>query len=474
MIPGAGTFRVFPSKLNRQKFADDRSVCSSCLGGTCCSSEDPIALTSFDLLRLATFLDLSPAEFLLRFTQDWFDGEENDLTRRAWIDDPNSSVITFLRRRANARTSPCIFLKYVREPDGTPRRVCSVHDARPLACREYYYDTCKTRATGEIAALQAHGFEQIRRGKIGPTQVQKGLAQDNTDSMSARLELAFWTEMRRALDIDAANHEGANSFDIAQYQDPIDDKLNRMLSSPNLRFEEKYGTEPWGEQLHEYSSGRRFADSAERLRLLRLVRDKPRAGLFKGGDYPYYVASRFVVAGLEPPRRFRTLGAAERKRIVATSVIGMDGPVLDAALRAADALVNLAAYAAAVGRLLELSPGGAFERDVLFILARIKATRRAFWLLHPGLDEAARWARLSGPLPRTLRKRLRSSQRSNQAAVQRLLSSQRDDGTWNADPDSAFIPESQGEYWRGLLYDTGESLLALLSIGRAHRDQERG
>src|SRR4029453_13034063 len=95
-------------------FADERNVCSHCLSGACCSSEDPIALTSFDLLRLAPALDLSPSEFLLSYTQDRFPVSWGPERYRERIDASDSSVVTFLRRRSEHPTSPCIFLTYIR------------------------------------------------------------------------------------------------------------------------------------------------------------------------------------------------------------------------------------------------------------------------------------------------------------------------------------------------------------------------
>src|SRR5947209_8281371 len=153
------SFRKYPTKREKQEFTDDRQVCKSCLSGVCCSNQDAIALTSFDIFRLSAFFNMSPADFMLTFTQDEFDGEDAGY-RRKINDDPKSSVLTWLRRRANFWASPCIFLKYVRDPQGTPRRICSVHDARPLSCREFYFDTCKTRGTGELASLLAEGYEK--------------------------------------------------------------------------------------------------------------------------------------------------------------------------------------------------------------------------------------------------------------------------------------------------------------------------
>ena len=94
--------------------------------------------------------------------------------------------------------------------------------------------------TGELASLQAEGFEKIRDGIITESIINTELARfeehDNQkESLSRNMEYFFWVEMKRAINMDQANEEGANSYNIAEYQDPIDVKLNRVLSSKHLR-----------------------------------------------------------------------------------------------------------------------------------------------------------------------------------------------------------------------------------------------
>lgn len=460
-------FRIFPTATRQtgQRFSADRAVCSACLGGTCCSSEDPISLTPFDILRLAAFFNLSPSEFLLRFTQDRF-ADDADFDRRSYLDDPNSSVITFLRRRANRRTSPCVFLKYIHEPDGTPRRVCSIHDARPLACREYYYDTCKTRWTGELAALQATGYEMVRDKKLGPAEVKAGLQQNKGQQkeMQGALEFAFWTEMRRALHPEAANREGANSFPLAEFQDALDEKLNRMLSSQFLRLEEKYGPEPWGEQLHPYTSGASFATSPECQRLLRLAEQGPRTTLFQTGDYPHYVASRFALPAMQWPQRFRALTARQKDRISA-EVEKAEGEAISricrASLDAADALAGLCGYIAQTGNLLEQEPAETLPHEVLFLLSLIERSGHPCWPLHAGLRQAKKWAAQRAELPSAWSKLLSPKPTRTRRATRHLLATQQHNGSWNSNPGLAQLPNSQADYWRSLLHNTAAGLLAL-------------
>lgn len=390
-ILGNEPFRRYPVKASKQQPRDDHRVCHDCLGGTCCSSEDPIYVTAFDVLRLSAYFHLPPAEFLLKFTQDRFDREDSDLKRRAYIDDPDSSVITYLRRRANYATSPCIFLKYVEEEDGTPRRVCSVHPARPLSCREYYHDTCKTRWTGEIAAIEAHCLEAVRDGRIDLATAEAKAALPAGDTPSY-LERAFWTHARRALRREECNTDGANAYDIAQWQDPIDEKLNRMLSQKYLRFEEKYGPEPMGDQLAPYDAGLSFLDSAERARILNLVERRPRTDLFAGGDFPGYVVSRFHLPALAPSFKFREMGERE--------IAGFQ-PHDAARLRAANRMARFAGYVGTIGKVLEVEEPGQMEFEIAMVLAPLRLSEDPVLSRHGGVRKAEQWAlsRLAKVLP---------------------------------------------------------------------------
>ena len=300
--PLAGPERRYPARADAQGTPrDERAICSRCLGGTCCTTEGPIALTPFDVLRLSAALDLAPAAFFRLFTQDRFEGADGERYQQ-WLADPLNSVVSFLRRRTLDAASPCIFLKYIAEPDATPRRVCSVHAARPLACREYYFDTCKKRWTGEMAVLQAIGYEAVRDRALDADAVERHLADcaagSEDEPLGASWRRAFWVEMRRALQPEAANHEGAAEPRLAGLQDPMADKINRLLSTPNLRFEEKYGPLPSAEQLHGFDAGMSMLSPAERARLLDIA-TRPAAAssrLFGGGDLAPHHGMRNLVA----------------------------------------------------------------------------------------------------------------------------------------------------------------------------------
>jgi hypothetical protein len=64
----------------------------------CCVNQDAIALSSFDIFRLSAFFDMSPAQFMLTFTQDEFGDDDDREFRRYWNTKPDSSVVTWLRR----------------------------------------------------------------------------------------------------------------------------------------------------------------------------------------------------------------------------------------------------------------------------------------------------------------------------------------------------------------------------------------
>lgn len=386
-------FRKYPTRLAEQEFDDEREVCGSCLSGVCCSSEDPIYLTSFDVFRLSAFFDLTPAEFLLRFTQERFDGEDSGRERRPWIEDPESSKVTYLRRRGSTPRSPCVFLKYIRDEDGTPRRVCSVHDARPLSCREFYFSGCKTRQTGELAALLAEGYEKVRDGEITKEMAEAQLARLRSHDLSqARapesMEYAFWFEMRRVLDMERANVEGGRSYRAADYQDPIDEKLNRVLSAKYLRFEEYYGGEPNGEQLMPYTSGRSFADSAERARIMKLIRTRPSEGFYAPGDYPLYFGLRTMMPGVRAAEIFPVVPDQEIEALldgVPPDALfpDHDAPEVRAVtrrdvymsvLKGINHLIRLSGYLASMGNVLEDEPPGVLEFELLAILSALEAS----------------------------------------------------------------------------------------------------
>jgi len=304
--PLSGPWRRYPARADDQaspRHAD--TICSRCLGGTCCTTEGPIALTPFDVLRLCAALDLAPADFMRLFTQDRFEGPDG-ARYRDWLADPASSVVSFVRRRTLEAASPCIFLKYAADADGTPRRVCSVHPARPLACREYYDDTCTKRWTGEMAVLQAIGYEALRDGRIDRDEAERRLAASgpvgDDEPLAASWQRAFWGEMRRAVQPEAANFEGAADSRLADFQDPIAVKIDRLLSTANLRFEEKYGAQPVGEQLHRFDAGLSLRTQGERERLLGIAtRPAGEARLYDERELTHHLGMRSLLGAPATP-----------------------------------------------------------------------------------------------------------------------------------------------------------------------------
>lgn len=395
------SFRKYPTKHDKQEYSDDFQVCQDCLSGACCANDYPIHLSSFDILRLAVFFNMTPMEFMLNFTQDRFAGEDDDV-RRPLIDDPNGSEVTFLRRRANSPKSPCIFLKYIREPDGTPRRVCSVHEGRPLACREYYFDACKLRGTVESASLYAEGFEKVRDGEITEAAVDAELDRfANHDFWAAPLaesmEYSFWLEMKRAINLEQANIEGANSYNISEFQDPIDEKLNRLLSKKNLRFEERFGPIPHDEQLMPYTAGMSFVDSPEYQRILTILRTPPSTDLYTLGDYPYDIGMRTLVPGVKHADVFRAIPETEIKGFLNSIPSVMLFPthslpeartitlrdVYASALKGYNHLIRLASHIVSIDGILEFEVPGLFEFEMLSIIADFETNLNPYLARNP-------------------------------------------------------------------------------------------
>lgn len=394
-------FRKHPTRQDQQ-YDDSREVCRNCISGGCCSSEDPIYLTSFDVFRLAAFFDMSPATFMLNFTQERFDDPESDSLRRQLIDDPNCSIVTYLRRRANFPKSPCIFLKYIRDADGLTRRICSVHDGRPLSCREFYAHHCRVRVTGELASLQAEGFEKIRDGEITEELIDAELASfgkhdPQTATLSRNMQYFFWVEMKRAINMDQANLEGANSYEAADYQDPIDVKLNRLMSSKYLRFEEKYGLTPRDEQLMPYTTGQRFAGSREYDRIMTLLRTTTSGNLYSLGNYPLSVGLRTAGTGIKYPTRFLVIPDEESNTFLheipraplfpqhdlreVRSITLRD--VYAGVIKGYNHLLRFASYVATMGNVLEFRETGFIESELLLMIARFKTSGNAFIARNP-------------------------------------------------------------------------------------------
>ncbi len=401
-------FRHYPTRRDQQRYDDEHQVCSDCLSGACCESEDAIYLTSFDVFRLAAFFNVAPAEFLLSFTQERFNEDQKEESRRNLIDDAGCSIVTYLRRRENFPASPCIFLKYVREPDGTPRRICSVHEARPLACREFYFDTCKKRVTGELAALLAEAYEKVRDGEITEARVVAELDRlrdeaDHEVTLAETMDRWFWSEMKRTLSLERANVDGSNSYDMSEFQDPIDEKLNRVLSSKYVRFEEKYGPKPRGEQLMPYAAGLTFASSAERERITALVNNRPEGDLYDLRGEEVSVGVRTLLAGARHSEVFATIPDHEAASFVAGIPPGPLFPdhdvpevraitlrdVYGAVLRGCNHLIRFASYLASMGDVLEDVMPGEFESELLEIIAGFQTSLNPFIASNPYFDPVA-------------------------------------------------------------------------------------
>ena len=398
-----GSFRKYPTSAQKQEYADDREVCRDCLSGVCCSTEGPIYLASFDIFRLAAFFDMSAAEFMLTFTQDRFDDEDSDEMRRPWIDDPDSSIVTYLRRRDSRSSSACIFLKYIRDTDGAPRQICSVWPGRPLACREFYFDGCKSRVTGELAGLLATGLEKIRDGEITASTTKRHL--DSIDASSDKVTVAqslahaFWAELNRAANMDAANLEGGASYEMSDYQDSIDEKLNRLLSSKHLRFEEDYGPKPRDEQLHPYTAGRSFAGSPEYDRIMKIVRSRPSNGLFSPASFEYRAGVRTLIKGANHAGAFKTIPNREARAFLdglPDSPLFPDHPMREvrrvtardinaSVLKGFNHLIRFASRIVTVGEGIEDEPGR-YETELLSMMAGLRTSSSSYISNNPYLE----------------------------------------------------------------------------------------
>ena len=501
---GQTIYRLYPvaDPAVTTTYENDRNVCGDCVSGACCSSEGPIALSAFDILRLATHLDLTPENFLKLFTQDVFDGCPFDPA--AAIDDPANSTVTYLRRRGPEAFSPCIFLKYVAAPGAVPRRVCSVHEARPLACREYYFDTCKTRWTGELALSMADAFRALAAGRVSAATARARLlalhrATHAPNSLSHRWQRAIWTEVVRAAGPDQVNNEGTAHPALASMQRPVAAKLAHMLNKRHLRFEEEYGSVPRDEQLQRYQSAP--LDAGERERLVRIARRRAARRIHDGGDYPYIAGLRFLSPQLmNGPAAKTTVSGGGLAPVDAirrglsfigaiASQIVTRGPSPD---READRACQLRLMACLSLVDLDRIPRGARDAGLLTARRRLAGrlsrtlAREVAWVAgnKPPARDVARWWRdwamfeptdaplalrrqvtaarrrlaLPRPLPRPARIVRKPLSRSG---VAHILARQDGNGSWGANPDPVSRTLSHDRYVDAVLRQTAQQVQRL-------------
>ena len=484
-------------------YENDRKVCGDCVSGACCSSEGPIAVSAFDILRLATHLDLTPETFLRLFTQDGFDDCPFDPA--AVIDDPENSTVTFLRRRGPEACSPCIFLKYVTTPGAVPRRLCSVHEARPLACREYYFDTCKTRWTGELALSMADAFRALAAGRVSAATARARLvALEHTKhrptSTRHRWQRAIWTEVLRAARPEQANHEGTVHPSLASMQRPVEAKLAHMLNTRYLRFEEKYGPVPCDEQLQAYQPA--SLEVGERQRLVRIASRRAARRMHNGQDYPYIAGVRFLSPQLiDDSATMATAAKGEEAALVFAVRRGLSfigaiawqivsrGP---SPSRTADRGCQLRMMACLSLLDLDRIPRAARDPHLLAARRRLASrlsrtlVREVRWVAHNQLPARAvarwwrAWAMFETPdVPLIFRRQVTAARRRlelpspsrqvariartpvSRGAVVRILARQDENGSWGADVDPGPLTLSHDRYVDSVLRQTAQQVQRL-------------
>jgi len=280
-----------------------------------------------------------------------------------------------------------------------------VHDARPLSCREYYFVHCKARGTGELASLLAEGFEKVRDGEITEDMVDAELERFSghnleNSTLARNMEYGFWVEMKCVLNMDQANVEGSNSYKSADYQDPIDEKLNRVLSAKYLRSEESYGWKPRDEQLMPYTSGLSFAGSPEYRRIMEIVKTPPSSGLFELGNYPHYVGLRTMVPSVKHSDFFPPIPALEintflksvpriplfpNHTLAEVRSINLHDSY-SAVLKAYNYLLRFMSHIASLEPILESDPPGTIETDLFKLLIKFENSVHPYLANNPYLE----------------------------------------------------------------------------------------
>lgn len=110
----------------------DHFECALC--GQCCANQDLVQLTSYELFRLSGHLGVPPAEFFDRYCE-------------LGATSLNPMVHMYIRTTGMR----CPFLK---------EKLCSVHQARPYACRAYPMRKMSTRA-GDMKAFVRQKYPML-------------------------------------------------------------------------------------------------------------------------------------------------------------------------------------------------------------------------------------------------------------------------------------------------------------------------
>lgn len=116
------------------------SICLSC-GAKCCKGPNP-SLTIFDILRISSYLKISPIKFIKRYTEVYnhfeyfekifpekFGYKVNEVLTilEKYKDVVSKVVLIKLKKKKNS--IDCIFL--------TSNNLCSIYPVRPMVCRIY-------------------------------------------------------------------------------------------------------------------------------------------------------------------------------------------------------------------------------------------------------------------------------------------------------------------------------------------------
>lgn len=212
------------------KGGEGKEVCNKCLSGACCIVEGSIGLTAIDILRMATYLNITIEEFMLRFTiEDTPDENEGENPHRL---DPGNSEVTWLRRKTEHSMSPCVMLKYEIK-DGIQRRLCSIYPARPLRCRDYDYTNCRDTTTGQTAAILAKFFVTDSERPINCEEVDM----HRFDTFQSWMYKMVSTEIRRGRAAKEFNYLPVSPMPEG-YVDTLDNKIGALVSKKVFSYED--------------------------------------------------------------------------------------------------------------------------------------------------------------------------------------------------------------------------------------------
>lgn len=169
--------RMLPVVSNRE------SICLSCREKRCCSYYT-VTVTTHDMVRIASTMQLAPSDFLTYYTVA-ADEKGGFLLRPGGA---KHALALVKRQLPDETASPCIFLLRTNDQHG----VCALGELRPAQCR-----TFPTYLTGGVVAVAPRPAGCVRGwsfADIDVTDELRGLLRAHAEDTAHNDLVARWNE----------------------------------------------------------------------------------------------------------------------------------------------------------------------------------------------------------------------------------------------------------------------------------------